>query len=64
MMILPQTFGPDWKRLLENADAANVKQGGTFEVGPGRVVIQDSAGLRWKITVSTAGVVSAVRVTL
>jgi hypothetical protein len=64
MMILPQSPGPDWKRILEKADATNVKQGGTFEVGPGRVVILDPAGLRWQITVSTAGVVSAVRVTL
>ena len=64
-MILTQTFStPDWKRVLENADNQNVKQGGSFEVGSGRVVIQDSAGQRWQITVSTAGAVSAVRVTL
>lgn len=64
MITLPQTPSNDWKRILEAADAQNVKQGGTFEVGPGRVVLRDSAGLRWQLTVSTAGAVSAVRVTL
>ena len=62
MMNLPQAVGPDWKRLLEAADRANVKQGGSFEVGPGRVVLTDTAGVRWQLTVSTAGAVSATKV--
>jgi hypothetical protein len=62
-MILPPNFSPDWKRILEGADARNVKQGSSFEVGPGRIVLQDANGVRWKITVSTAGALSAVQVT-
>lgn len=63
-MILTQTFSaPDWKRIIELADKSNVKQGGTFEVGQGRVVLRDSAGGRWQITVSTSGVLTATAVT-
>lgn len=63
-MILTHNFSaPDWKRIIEQADQSNVKQGGTFEVGQGRVVLRDSAGGRWRLTVSTSGVVTATAVT-
>jgi hypothetical protein len=62
-MILPQTFSPDWKRILEQADARNVKQGGSIEVAGGRVVLRDANGGRWKLVVSTSGVLSTVAVT-
>jgi hypothetical protein len=63
-MILPPTFAAlDWKRILELTDSQNVKQGGTFEVGPGRVVLRDANGVRWRLNVSTAGVLSASVVT-
>lgn len=62
-MILPQQFAaPEWRRILQAADASNVKQGGSFEVGPGRVVLTDSTGVRWQLTVSTAGAVAATKV--
>lgn len=63
-MILTQNFSaPDWKRIIELADQSNVKQGGSFEVGQGRIVLRDSAGGRWRLNVSTSGVVTATAVT-
>jgi hypothetical protein len=55
--------GPTWKRLLEYNDTQNVKQGGTFEVGAGRVVLRAPNGTRYSLVVSNTGVLSTVAVT-
>lgn len=55
---------PTWAQLLQQADLQNFKKGQDIIVSPGRLVLTDSNGVTWQITVSTSGVVSASHVTL
>ena len=44
---------------VTTADLANRKKGTDIELTTDRLIIHDSAGNRWQITVSTSGVVGA-----
>lgn len=45
---------------LEAADLENFKKGRDVEVGDGRVILTSSGGVRWALSVSDAGALSAV----
>lgn len=48
-------------QVVQQEDLRNRKKGTDVELGPGeRVVVRSPNGVRWSITVSNAGVVSAV----
>lgn len=57
------TIASTWKQLIEQADGQNFKKGQDVIVSPGRLILQDTAGNAWQITVSTSGVLSATAVT-
>ena len=44
-----------WKRLLEAADVQNVKVGRDVVFRTNRLILVDSAGQQWSVTVSTSG---------
>lgn len=46
---------PSWKRLLEQADADNQKRNADFIINKNRLILTDSAGAKWSVTVSTSG---------
>jgi hypothetical protein len=43
------------RSTLDQRDDATVKQGGTYEVKTGRVILQSPDGTRWYLTVDNAG---------
>ncbi len=48
------------RRALEREDRNNRKSNADVEVGANRLVLKSPNGARWSITVSNAGVVSAL----
>lgn len=46
--------------VLEQADALNFKRGTDVELYNEKLILRSPDGSRWKITVSNAGVISAV----
>ena len=57
-MILPPFNDAEWRRKLEQADAANHKRNQDIEVGGGRVILTSPNGTRYEVTVSDAGALS------
>ena len=45
---------------LETADLENFKKGRDIEVGTARVILTSPGGVRWALSVSDAGALSAV----
>lgn len=57
---LPTTFqAPQWKQKIEQADGENRKIGSDVELHKERLILADSTGVRWVISVSSSGVLSA-----
>lgn len=50
----------EMRRQLELADGANHKRNRDVEIGVGRLILTSPNGTRFSITVSDAGVISAV----
>lgn len=50
------------RRTLEVEDAGNHKRNRDVEIGVGRLILTSPNGTRYSITVSNAGVISAVAV--
>jgi hypothetical protein len=52
----------EMRRTLELDDSKNHKRGSDVEIGVGRLILTSPNGTRYSITVSNAGVISAVAV--
>lgn len=48
------------RRQVEQADNENHKRNRDVEIGGGRLILKSPNGARWSITVSNAGVITAV----
>lgn len=61
-MNLPVPFNQqNWKQQIEQADAANQKRNADVVIGKNRLILTDSTGAKWSITVSPSGALAATK---
>ena len=61
-MILPPFNDAEWRRKLEQADAANHKRNQDVEVGGGRLILTSEDGARYEVDVTNDGLLRVLTI--